>query len=236
MSLSIIVPIFNEGENLPSFLSHLAKFKNHVHEIIFVDGGSDDNSVELISRAGFMVLRSERGRAAQMNCGAKAAQGSVYIFLHADTYLPENAMTHITRALQKKHWGRFNVCISGKSWMLPVVAFMMNLRSWYTGIATGDQTIFVRRDVFLLHNGFPLQPLMEDIALSVKLRAHSRPVCLKACVRTSGRRWESQGVWSTIILMWKLRWMYWRGVPVAEIASHYQELRCKNDKDENNIK
>ena len=227
MSLSIIVPMFNEEENLPSFLPHLATFKKHVHEIIFVDGGSDDNSVELVTRAGFIVLRSERGRATQMNCGAQAAQGSVYVFLHADTYLPENAMACITHALKKKHWGRFNVCISGSSRLLRVVAFMMNLRSWYTGIATGDQAIFVRRDVFFLHDGFPLQPLMEDIALSVKLRANFRPACLKACVQTSGRRWESQGVWPTIILMWKLRWKYWRGVPVTEIARHYQELRCR---------
>lgn len=230
MSLSIIVPIFNEEDNLPSFLSHLAAFKGHVHEILFVDGGSDDDSVNLITRAGFMVLRSERGRAAQMNCGARAAQGSIYVFLHADTYLPENAIIDITNALQKKYWGRFNVCISGNSRLLHVVAFMMNLRSWYTGIATGDQTIFVRRDIFFSHGSYPLQPLMEDIALSVKLRAHSRPVCLKACVQTSGRRWESQGVWPTIILMWQLRWMYWRGVPVKEIASYYQELRCSKHK------
>ena len=230
MSLSIIVPIFNEEENLPSFLSHLAEFKHHVHEIIFVDGGSDDNSAKLISRSGFTVLHSERGRAAQMNYGAKAAQGNVYVFLHADTYLPKNATAYINQALQKKHWGRFNVRISGKSRLLRVVAFMMNLRSWYTGIATGDQTIFVQRDVFFLHNGYPLQPLMEDIALSVKLRSHSRPACLKACVQTSGRRWDSQGVWSTIILMWKLRWKYWRGVPVTEIASYYRELRCNSNK------
>lgn len=227
MSLSIIVPIYNEEENLPSFLSHLAKFKGGVHEIIFVDGGSDDDSVKLIARAGFQTLRSERGRASQMNCGARAAQGSVCVFLHADTYLPENAVAQITHALQKRYWGRFNVCILGRSRLLRVVAFMMNLRSWYTGIATGDQTIFVRRDIFFSHGSYPLQPLMEDIALSVKLRAHSRPACLKACVQTSGRRWESQGVWSTIILMWQLRWMYWRGVSVEEIASHYQELRCR---------
>ena len=120
------------------------------------------------------------------------------------------------------NFGRFDVHIDGRPRMLRVVAALMNLRSRLSGIATGDQAIFVRRDVFEAVGGFPDQPLMEDIELSCRLLRVSRPACLRARVRTSGRRWEQRGVWRTIALMWRLRWAYWRGVPAERLAEAYR--------------
>lgn len=230
MKISIIVPIFNEEKHLSAFLLHLSEFKTQVHEIIFVDGGSEDNSAEIITRAGYKVTACKRGRARQMNSGADVAQGDVCVFLHADTYLPSNGISLIKAAMITKDWGRFNVCISGRSWLLPVIALMVNIRSRITGIATGDQAIFVKRHVFFSYGAYPIQPLMEDIELSTQLKKHSRPVCLRSCVETSGRRWESQGVCRTILLMWRLRWQYWRGVAIKDIAHQYQDIRSNKNR------
>ncbi len=106
--------------------------------------------------------------------------------------------------------------------MLPVVAALMNLRSRVSGIATGDQAIFVTRDAFERVGGFPAQPLMEDIEISRRLKRLGRPACLGARVCTSGRRWEQRGVWRTIVLMWRLRWLYWRGESPARLAQAYR--------------
>jgi rSAM/selenodomain-associated transferase 2 len=169
------------------------------------------------------VLASPRGRALQMNAGAAAARHAVLLFLHADTRLPAGAAADIAGALERgAGWGRFDVRIVGRPWMLRVVALLMNLRSRASGIATGDQAIFVRRDLFDAVGRFPEQPLMEDIELSRRLRRHARPACLPSRVATSGRRWESRGVWRTIVLMWWLRWRYWRGTPADELARAYR--------------
>jgi len=168
------------------------------------------------------VVVAERGRARQMNAGAQACGGALLLFLHADTRLPEAADAMVRAALAVQAWGRFDVRIDGRPLMLRVVAALMNLRSRLSGIATGDQAIFVRRDVFEAVGGFPDQPLMEDIELSCRLLRVSRPACLRARVRTSGRRWEQRGVWRTIALMWRLRWAYWRGVPAERLAEAYR--------------
>lgn len=158
-----------------------------------------------------------------MNAGAQVAKGDVVMFLHADTLLPHQANTLVQNALrQGKRWGRFDVSITGNHWALPIVAFMMNTRSRLTGIATGDQAIFVQRCVFRQLGGFPDQPLMEDIALSARLREISRPACLAQRAITSGRRWETRGVWCTILLMWQLRWRYWRGESPQSLAQRYR--------------
>jgi rSAM/selenodomain-associated transferase 2 len=159
-----------------------------------------------------------------MNAGAAQASGDVLLFLHADTQLPDNAQALIGQALadNRAAWGRFDVRISGRPFMLKIVSRMMNLRSRLTGIATGDQAMFLTRAAFDAVGGFPDQPLMEDIELSRRLRALGRPACIGRCVTTSGRRWETRGVWRTILLMWKLRWDYWRGVPVRQLAEAYR--------------
>ncbi|MFZ2301901.1 MAG: TIGR04283 family arsenosugar biosynthesis glycosyltransferase [Gallionella sp.] len=226
--LSIIIPVLNEAEGLPGLLEHLMPLYGCGTEVIVVDGGSEDGSQQAALCAGVQVICSERGRARQMNVGAAAAQGDILLFLHADTRLPLAAEQSIEAAIRHSGgiheyaWGHFDVRIAGSSFMLRVVARMMNWRSRLTGIATGDQAMFVTRCAFELAGGFPDQPLMEDVELSKRLRALSRPICLADRVVTSGRRWEKRGVWRTIWLMWRLRWLYWRGVPAGELAELYR--------------
>jgi rSAM/selenodomain-associated transferase 2 len=224
MKLSIIVPLLNEAQELPGLLGRLSPLIRNGSEVIVVDGGSDDGSAHIAERAGFIVVRTAKGRARQMNAGAALASGDVLLFLHADTQLPDAAEIAITQRLadNRQVWGRFDVHISGRSPMLPVVSHLMNLRSRLTGIATGDQAMFVTRYAFNAVGGFPDQPLMEDIELSKRLLALSRPACITRCVTTSGRRWETRGVWRTILLMWRLRWDYWRGVPAQKLAEAYR--------------
>jgi len=228
MRLSIIIPVLNEAEALPGLLGHLASLCACDTEVIVVDGGSEDDSRQAAARAGAQVIRSERGRARQMNAGAAVAKGDVFLFLHADTMLPPSAEQIIETAIRRGDgiheyaWGRFDVRIAGRSFMLRVVASLMNWRSRLSGIATGDQAMFMARRAFEAVGGFPDQPLMEDIELSKRLLALSRPICLKDRVVTSGCRWEAHGVWKTIWLMWRLRWLYWRGVPAGELAKSYR--------------
>jgi rSAM/selenodomain-associated transferase 2 len=224
MKLSVIVPLLNEARELLALLERLSLLVRNGSEVIVVDGGSDDGSADIAEHAGFIVVRTAKGRARQMNVGAAQATGDVLLFLHADTKLPDVAEIKIARGLaDNRHaWGRFDVRISGRHFMLKVVSRLMNLRSRLTGIATGDQAMFVTRSAFDAVGGFPDQPLMEDIELSKRLLALSRPVCIARRVTTSGRRWETRGVWRTILLMWRLRWDYWRGVPAQQLAEAYR--------------
>ncbi|MDD1010793.1 TIGR04283 family arsenosugar biosynthesis glycosyltransferase [Pseudomonas shahriarae] len=223
MKLSIIVPVLNEAQALPELLERLLPLLRHGCEVIIADGGSDDGSADIALCAGFTLVRSARGRARQMNVGAARASGAMLLFLHADAQLPDGAGALDAQALSgNQPWGRFDVCIAGHPLMLQVVGLMMNLRSSLTGIATGDQAMFVTRAAFDMVGGFPDQPLMEDVELSKRLRALSRPICIARCVSTSGRRWETHGVWRTILLMWRLRWQYWRGVPASQLAQAYR--------------
>ncbi len=220
--LSVVVPILNEEPQLPELFQHLSPLSHH--QIIFVDGGSDDQSTRLVQQAGFSLVQSEKGRARQMNAGAAMATGDIVLFLHADTRLPPSAEQLIIESMYNtgKVWGRFDARITGNHWLLPVVARMMSWRSRLTGIATGDQAIFIRRSVFNRLGGFSDIPLMEDIEISRRLNRESKPVCLRACVTTSGRRWMSRGVLRTIVLMWYLRFAYWRGVSPEKLASLYR--------------
>lgn len=224
MKLSIITPVLNEAEHLPPWLAHLVPFRDHGTEIIVVDGGSHDDSVGMAQHWGVRVFSTHGGRARQMNAGASVASGELFLFLHADTFLPAAAEQKIVAELagSGRVWGRFDVRIQGHPWMLRIIAFAMNKRSCLTGIATGDQAMFMTRQAFADVGGFPDQPLMEDITLSKRLRTISRPICLSEPVTTSGRRWETCGVWRTIFLMWRLRWAYWRGVSARELAKAYR--------------
>ncbi len=220
--LSIVVPVLNESTQIVAALTALAPFRESGVEVIVVDGGSTDGTVAAAMPLADRVLSAPRGRASQMNAGAAAARGHALLFLHADTRLPTHAVACVQRALANgRMWGRFDVTIAGHSKWLSVIAAMMNLRSRLTGIATGDQAIFVRRTTFDAAAGFPDQPLMEDIELSKRLKRLGPPACLRARVTTSGRRWEKHGVWRTILLMWRLRLDYWRGVPAAQLVSRY---------------
>lgn len=215
--------MLNERAQLPDLLPHLRTFATDAVEVLLVDGGSDDDSVAYARAAGFLVITSARGRARQMNAGARVASGAVLLFLHADTRLAADALTQMQSSMRAgRCWGRFNVRITGTHPALAVVARMMNWRSCLSGIATGDQAIFVSKAAFVAVGGFPDQPLMEDIELSKRLKRFARPLCLAGPVLTSGRRWQERGVWRTILLMWRLRWAYWRGASAEVIAERYR--------------
>ena len=221
--LSIVMPTLNEADGIAATLHALQPLRGRGVELVLADGGSSDATVRLAAPLADGVFDAPRGRAAQMNAGAEAARGQVLLFLHADTRLPADADGAVLRAIAGgAAWGRFDVRIDGRPWMLRVVAALMNRRSRWTGIATGDQAIFVTRDAFERIGGFPPQPLMEDIELSRRLKRLARPACLRERVVTSGRRWEQRGVWRTIVLMWRLRWRYWRGESAARLAEAYR--------------
>lgn len=222
MKLSIVMPTLDEAEAIVATLSSLQALRAEGHEVIVSDGGSTDDTVAQAEGLADRVLIGAPGRARQMNAGAAVARGDVLLFLHADTRLPEDAADAIRAAVPCGLWGRFDVDITGRSRMLRVVAALMNLRSRLTGIATGDQAIFVSHGAFAAVGGYPEQPLMEDIELSRRLKKIGAPACLRERVITSGRRWEAHGVWRTILLMWRLRFDYWRGVPPARLADRYR--------------
>ncbi|MGQ0591163.1 MAG: TIGR04283 family arsenosugar biosynthesis glycosyltransferase [Gammaproteobacteria bacterium] len=224
--LSIIVPCLNEAAVIVEGLCALAPLRRRGAELILVDGGSRDATSVLACPWVDRVLSAPPGRARQMNTGAREARGDILLFLHADTRLPQNADALITSALDSgRIWGRFDVEIEGRHKMLRVVARLMNLRSRLTGIATGDQAIFVSSRAFRAIGGYPDLPLMEDIALSRRLKSLGRPACLCERVTTSGRRWETQGVWRTILLMWRLRLRYFLGTDPGRLAARYEARR-----------
>jgi rSAM/selenodomain-associated transferase 2 len=227
LKISIIVPALNEAEGIAAVLTELALLRNRGHEVIVVDGGSSDKTAALSRGAADRVVAAPRGRANQMNAGAALARGEVLLFLHADTRLPENADARMLQGLAAsgRAWGRFDVRIEGTSVLLPVIAFFMNLRSRATGIATGDQAIFVRREAFERAGRFPPLELMEDIALSRSLKRFSRPLCLADKAVTSGRRWERRGVLRTVLLMGWLRLRFFFGAAPASLARFYDGER-----------
>ncbi|HEV2042495.1 MAG TPA: TIGR04283 family arsenosugar biosynthesis glycosyltransferase [Casimicrobiaceae bacterium] len=222
--LAIIVPMLNEGEYVGRLLESLTPFRERGVEVIVVDGGSEDGTPEIAASRTDRVIAAPRGRSRQMNAGASAAQASVLLFLHADSRLPEDADELVLTGLAASglEWGRFDVRIEGASRWLPLVAWLMNLRSRFTGIATGDQAMFVTRHAFDALGRFPDQALMEDVELSSRLLRRGRPLCLRSPVATSGRRWVSRGVWRTIVLMWWIRLLYCLGVAPDRLERLYR--------------
>ncbi|MFO1430482.1 MAG: TIGR04283 family arsenosugar biosynthesis glycosyltransferase [Candidatus Competibacteraceae bacterium] len=221
--ISVIVPVLNEAAALPACLQALQPLRRQACELLVVDGGSTDTSVTIARRLADRVLETPAGRAVQMNTGARVARGDILWFLHGDSLPPPDAAASIRTALAESnhHWGRFDVRLSGSRPLLRMVETLMNRRSCLTGIATGDQGIFVRHATFAQMGGYPAIPLMEDIALSRRLKRFSRPVCLKQCLLTSSRRWEQQGIWKTILLMWCLRLGYFLGADPARLKRLY---------------
>lgn len=220
--LSIVVPVLDEAAGIAAALAPLQPLRAAGVELIVVDGGSRDATPGIVAALADRVLFAPRGRGSQMNAGAAAARAAVLLFLHADTRLPEGAVVAINAAITDGAcWGRFDVTIAGRIAGLGMVATLMNLRSRLTGIATGDQAIFVTRDVFERVGGFPDIPLMEDIALSTRLRRMAPPACLRLRVVTAGRRWEKHGLWRTILAMWRLRLRYFFGADPGALARAY---------------
>ena len=222
MKVSIIIPVLNEAGHIADTLLPLLPCRDQGHEVIVVDGGSDDATVTLAEQHADSVLHSDAGRALQMNQGIGAAEGDVLLFLHADTRLPAGAIENIIAVVEDGHfWGRFNVRLTGKHVLFRVIESMMNLRSCITGVATGDQAIFVSRESIDIVGSYPSLPLMEDIEFSKRLRNLGWPACLRRPVLTSSRRWEDRGILRTMLLMWRLRLLYFLGVPAEKLASQY---------------
>jgi rSAM/selenodomain-associated transferase 2 len=222
-SLSIIMPVLDEAGGIAAALEALAPFRQRGVEVIVVDGGSRDRTMELARPLADRVIAAPQGRGAQMNAGAAIAKGEVLLFLHADTLLPPQADRLVLDGLRGSlwQWGRFDVQIEGRSPLLPLVAAFMNWRSLITGIATGDQAMFVTRAAFDSVGGFPDIALMEDVAMSKRLKRVSRPLCLAARVTTAGRRFDERGVVRTVLLMWRLRLSFWLGAEPAALARRY---------------
>ena len=224
MRLSIIVPVLNEEGMISSLLDALAPLSA---EVIVVDGGSRDRTREIAAHKQATLVSSPPGRAQQMNHGAGIAQGNVFLFLHADTRLPDSALEDIRGALRNPQCvgGRFDVRLDGDRWMLRVIGTMITIRSRLTGVATGDQAIFVRKEIFRSMRGFPEIPLMEDIAFCRRLKKRGKVACLRSRVMTSARRWEKEGVWRTILKMWALRSLFLMGVSPFRLKRFYGDAR-----------
>ncbi len=222
MKLSIIIPVLNEEQRIGSCLTRLRNLPCSIHEIIVVDGGSQDNSMQIATPLCDYMYRSPASRALQMNLGAKHATGDFLLFLHADSYFSES-ISHFLQAYTSNDfiWGRFTIRLSGTSWLFRMIEKCMNLRSRLTGIATGDQAIFINRKLFDQVGGYPELALMEDVAISKCLRKISRPVCPGIEVESSSRRWEENGIIKTILKMWLFRLLYFFEFDTHKLAKYY---------------
>lgn len=227
MTVSFIIPTLNEETVIQKTLDCLQAERANGHEIVLVDGGSQDQTIPLAREYVDHIIQSAAGRSVQMNRGATASQGDILCFLHADTLAPIDCAAVIEEAVTKtgRPWGRFDVRLSGSHSPLRVIETMINFRSRLSGIATGDQGIFVMRTFFEQIGGFPLMPLMEDIQFSKQAKAHSRPVCLSQRLVTSSRRWEQNGIFKTVWLMWRLRLAFYLGADPHQLAQRYRNTR-----------
>jgi rSAM/selenodomain-associated transferase 2 len=225
MILSVVVPTLNEADGLPATLA--AARQAGAAELIVVDGGSRDGTVAVARSLADRVLEAPRGRARQMNAGAAAARGEILLFLHADTRLPSGYAALVTHALAEPAavGGRFDIRLDAEGIAYRIIERAISVRSRLTGVATGDQAIFVRRQVFERLGGYPLLPLMEDVALCRALKRAGRMVAVRASVLSSARRWQRDGIARTVLLMWTLRTAYYLGVSPARLARVYADTR-----------
>ncbi len=223
VSVGIIIPLLDEEKNIYKIMDTLASLS--ADEIIFVDGGSMDETQTLLEKAGVQWVRSKCGRAIQMNVGAFKSKSDILLFLHVDTEISSSHIENIERVMSDPNvvGGRFDVRLSGHHPAFRVIEWFINRRSRLSGISTGDQAMFVRRDVFERLGGFPGQPLMEDVEFSRRLKKEGRIACLHQKVMTSSRRWEKHGIARTVLLMWWLRFRYWLGTDPATLKRLYMD-------------
>tara|TARA_R100001244_G_scaffold23821_1_gene24416 strand:- start:20595 stop:21287 length:693 start_codon:yes stop_codon:yes gene_type:complete len=220
--LSVIIPARDEAHALPLLLADLAHLREAGAELIVVDGGSRDATRELAAPLVDRLIQVEAGRARQMNAGAALARGDYLWFVHADTRIGAGSIQRLQDVLvERPVWGRFDVRLSGRSLSLRLIGMMISVRSRLSGVASGDQGIFVARETFEALGGYADMPLMEDLQLSRRLKALARPYCLRPPLSTSSRRWERHGVWRTVLLMWRLRLAYYCGASPDQLARQY---------------
>ena len=220
-NVSIVVPVYNEAAQVISLVNRLDSLKDYVKDIIIVDGGSNDDGDVTLAKH-FTLIQSEKGRAQQMNAGAQLAQGTWIIFLHADTHLSASLLRAMVDQASLHQWGRFDVKLDARGFVFRVIEWFINHRSRLTGVATGDQCIFVRKRLFDELKGFTEIPLMEDVDFSKRAKKMAPPKCLKQTVITSARRWQTYGLVKTVLLMWQLRYAFWRGVSPEKLAEKYR--------------
>jgi len=222
-TISIIIPVLNEEKFLEQNKDILKSYIAEKNEIVLIDGGSRDNSVHIANLIGCKTFVTKASRGYQLHLGALQSTNELLLFLHADTELPENALAIISEALiqNNKHWGCFEVCFSNSKFIYQIIAWFMNKRSCLTGIVTGDQAMFAKRESYFASGGFPNFSIMEDIQISRQLKKIAPPVCLSEKVITSGRKWESQGAFKTIIKMWSLRFLFFLGVSTNKLVKLY---------------
>ncbi len=220
---SFIIPVLNENLFFTKQQLYLQALLNQGHEIIIVDGSSKDDTRLAAEKLGCICIQTKASRGHQLHSGANASSNDILVFLHADTILPLTATTTIYDALNKpsSYWGRFNVAFTNKKLIFKMIAWFMNKRSCLTSIITGDQTLFIKRNVYFDTGGYADLPLMEDIEFSKRLKKHSKPICISETVLTSSRKWEQHGIFRTILLMWRLRLLYFLGVPADQLAKQY---------------
>jgi rSAM/selenodomain-associated transferase 2 len=225
MRISVIVPVFNEEKSIAATLMELQCL--NPEEMILVDGGSSDGTPEICQRFGVELYRSRPGRARQMNFGAQRASGDVLLFLHADSRLPPSAFDDIRAGLQDQKilGGRFDLQLDNPRPLFKLIGFMISLRSRLSKVGTGDQAIFVRREIFVELGGYPDIPLMEDVALSRALKRRGAVACLRSRVVSSARRWEMDGIWRTILKMWTLKTLYLLGISPVRLKRYYGDTR-----------
>lgn len=224
MKISVIIPVYNEESCIAETLRGLQQIREEGHEIILVDAGSTDDTCALAEPLVDQVIHSAKSRALQMNNGASRAKGQYFWFLHADTRVSPGAMKTLQQVLNDENfkWSRFDIRLSGKHILFRIIERMVNFRSCVTAIATGDQGICVERNLFFQTGCYPEIPLMEDIALSTRLKNVKRPVCIHEPLITSSRRWEENGIVKTILLMWRLRFLYWVGISPDKLVKMYK--------------
>ena len=223
IKLSIIIPTLNEADQIEQYLSNLQVLRQQGHEVVVVDGGSIDDTVSLVRPLCDQICQSQQSRSIQMNCGAKAAAGDCFVFLHADTVLPGNILEYFSTIdnIESK-WGRFDISLSGRNWLFRIIESCMNSRSSFTGIVTGDQVMFIGKELFNRVGGYPEIALMEDIAISSLLIKISAPIRIREKVISSSRRWEKNGIVKTIIKMWMLRLLYFFQCDTNKLAKLYE--------------
>lgn len=230
--LSIIVPVLNEARTIAGVLNTLRPFRQRGAEIIVVDGGSDDDTAQLAQPLADRVVKAPRGRAAQMNEGAKVASGFIFLFLPTETRLPPDADTQmmVGRNRDTSVWGRFDMHLTGRHPLLPIVARILNWRSRMSGIASSEQAIFVQRETFFRLGGFADIPVMDDVEMSKRLKAISPPICVTSRVTVPGKRFDREGFWTTLRMMWLMRFRYRTGMKPAEILKRYGPDRPRKTK------